>query len=379
MRTNENSIDHTSANASDIGYIGKIPVRNLWLLLLYASDLFRHKSIAEQGIEDSPDDVAHLVAEILTHHVELRIRRNLSFGYLPRANDLKRVRGRIDLLRTKRRHLLKRGMIACQYEELSIDTARNRYVAAALRQLAKLISPQSDWRRQCHLFATIFEKMGVNREKPAWSEVATDRIGHHNADDRYMLDAARLVFELVLPTETTGNRHHISPDRNYQVWKLFEKGVAGFYNVTLSGYGWRTQAGTRMLWPIKTKSSDEIDRIFPNMYTDIILEHQDQRRRIIVDTKFTHILQKGQWNNESLRSNHLYQIYTYLRSQERSDDPLSLTASGLLLHPSTGVNVNEFVTIQGHEIRFATVDLAAETSVIRNQLFRAIGVENPDT
>jgi len=27
------------------GYIGRIPVRNLWLLMLYASDLFRSRGI----------------------------------------------------------------------------------------------------------------------------------------------------------------------------------------------------------------------------------------------------------------------------------------------------------------------------------------------
>lgn len=380
MQTNENSTDYASTNVSNIDYIGKIRVRNLWLLLLYASDLFRHKSEVGQSIEDNPDDVANLVAEILVHHVELRIKRNLSLGYLSRKDDLKRVRGRIDLLRTERRHLLERGLIACQHEELSTDTARNRYVAAALRQLVKLVSIQSGWKHRCHLLATTFEKMGVGREKPVWSKVAADRIGHHDADDRYMLDAARLVFELALPTEMAGNRHHISPDRNNLPWirRLFEKGVAGFYKVTLSKHGWQTQAGSRIRWPIQTKSSDEIDRVFPDMYTDIILEHQDQRRRIIIDTKFTNVLQKNRWDQETLRSHYLYQIYTYLRSQEHEDHPLSKTASGLFLHPSTGVDVDEFVTIQGHEIHFATVNLAAETSVIRDQLIRAIGIKKPE-
>ena len=379
MQTTENVVDHSPANKANIGYIGEVPVRNLWLLLLYASDLFRHQSETEQGIEDNPDDVADLVAEILIHHVALQIRRNLSLGYRSRNNDLRRIRGRIDLLRTKRRHLLKRGMVACRYEELSIDTPRNRYVAAALHQLSKLVSAQSRWRHQCHLLAMTFEKMGVSQKKPVWSEVAADRVGRHNANDRYMLDAARLAFELALPTEAAGNRHHISPDRS-EAWvrTLFEKAIAGFYNVTLSRRGWKIRTGTPLHWPIEaeSKSSEKIDRIFPGMFTDIILE--DQHRRIIIDTKFTHILRENQWGKETLKSGYLYQIYAYLRSQERDDDPPSRTASGLLLHPSTGFDVNEFAIIQGHQIHFSTIDLTAETSVIRNQLFRAIGIESPE-
>jgi len=47
------------------GYIGRIPVRNLWLLMLYASDLFRIRGTGKAGLEDSPDDVPDLIAEIL--------------------------------------------------------------------------------------------------------------------------------------------------------------------------------------------------------------------------------------------------------------------------------------------------------------------------
>ena len=48
------------------GYIGCIPVRNLWLLMLYASDLFRNRGIGE----DSPDELPDLVAQILADAVE---------------------------------------------------------------------------------------------------------------------------------------------------------------------------------------------------------------------------------------------------------------------------------------------------------------------
>jgi len=49
------------------------------------------------------------------------------------------------------------------------------------------------------------------------------------------------------------------------------------------------------------------------------------------------------------------------------------TASGLLLHPSIGQTVNEAVVIQGHEIRFATVDLAGDARAIRRNLLELVG------
>ena len=49
------------------GFIGRIPVRNIWLLLLYASRLYRELPASRRvQLEDAPDDIPHLVAEILT-------------------------------------------------------------------------------------------------------------------------------------------------------------------------------------------------------------------------------------------------------------------------------------------------------------------------
>ena len=104
------------------GYVGRIPVRNLWLLMLYASDLFRSHGKGGAGLEENPDDLPDLVAEILAHTVEERQRRRLSLGYRTREAALNRVRGRIDLLATERRRLLSRGLVACRFDELTIDT-----------------------------------------------------------------------------------------------------------------------------------------------------------------------------------------------------------------------------------------------------------------
>ena len=46
--------------------------------------------------------------------------------------------------------------------------------------------------------------------------------------------------------------------------------------------------------------------------------------------------------------------------------------AGLLLHPSVGEMMDETAVMQGHAIRFATVDLAASASEIREQLLRVV-------
>jgi len=147
--------------------------------------------------------------------------------------------------------------------------------------------------------------------------------------------------------------------------------------VVLSKKGWRVEAGRKIRWQIE-RQSEGIDRILPSMQTDITLEHRGEGRRIVIDTKFNSLLTSGWHREETLRSGYIYQVYTYLRSQEGSGDPLWDDASGLLLHPSVGKTVNQFVVIQNHEIRFATVDLGATARDIREQLLQAVGVTYAD-
>jgi 5-methylcytosine-specific restriction enzyme subunit McrC len=89
-----------------VGRVGRIPVRNLWLLMLYASDLFRALGEASIALEDKLDEIPELVAEILAQATELRLRRALTTGYRQETAELGRVRGRIDLLATLRKESL---------------------------------------------------------------------------------------------------------------------------------------------------------------------------------------------------------------------------------------------------------------------------------
>jgi 5-methylcytosine-specific restriction enzyme subunit McrC len=357
---------------SEARCIGRIPVRNLWLLLLYASSLYRHRTDRSRlAAEENPDEIPDLVAEILAHHVERRRRRNLTFGYHSREAVVGRVRGRIDLLRTESGRLLDRGAVACRFEELTVDTARNRYVRAALDEIAKIVR-RSDLAHRCRSLAGSLCRMGVASGKPSRSDLSVDRFGRQDADDRQMVSAAHLAFDLAMPTESAGSLHQSLPDHEITwVRKVYEKGVAGFYEVALSGSSWRVDAGRTIRWQIEGKTSG-IDQILPSMRTDIVLENCSAGQRLVIDTKFNAMLTRGWYRDETVRSGYVYQIYAYLRSQERMTDPLSANASGMLLHPAVGAMLDESVVIQGHTIRFATVDLAADAMEIRAQLLRLV-------
>ena len=360
--------------APSVRCVGRIPLRNIWFLLVYASESARFLGSGKARLEDHLDDLPDLLGRLLAQEVERRMRRNLTRGYQHRSAALTRVRGRIDLLATSAGRLLERGEVACRFDELTLDTARNRLVRAALERLARLVTDQAT-ARSCRSLAADLGRAGVSGLRPSRADLARSQMGRNDLADQRMLALSRLAFDLALPSEEAGANQLMRPEREeHWVRRLFEKAVGGLYTLELEPMGWRVRPGCQLDWPV-TAPTEGISAILPGMRTDIILDAPDGRR-LVIDTKFTSIMTKGWHRAESLKSGHIYQIYAYLRSQEQPEDPVypSNSASGMLLHPAIDRHVDESVTIQGHQIRFVTVDLSAKPESIRRALLAAADV-----
>lgn len=130
--------------------------------------------------------------------------------------------------------------------------------------------------------------------------------------------------------------------------------------------------GKPLSWPI-AETTPGIAQVFPSMRTDIVIDRRDQLQRLVIDTKFTGVLSSGWYREQSLRTGYVYQLYAYLRSQVGQGDPRADQASGLLLHPAINGDFDESVVIQGHQLRFATVDLAGSHSEIKSRLLELAG------
>ena len=344
----------------------RVPVSNLWLLYLYASSLYAHLTADERvQAENSPDDLVELAARILSEAADRRLRRSLSVGYVDRHEVVSAVRDRIDHLGTARGRHLERGRVLCSFTELSIDTPRNRYVAAALALAGRRLGRgEAGLARACLKAASQFERVGVQVGRPDPQTPRREVFGHYDREDRRLMAAAQLVVERLLPSHATGASAVQALDYSDRTLrKLFEDAVRGFYRANLPG--WRVGARD-LAWP----SADALPPAFPKMTTDITLDRPDGTR-LIIDTKFTSALSKpSEYHGERLKSGHLYQLYAYLRTQEGRGDSAADHASGLLLYPSTegAPDVDVEVVMQGHTLRAATVDLGGSASEIRARL-----------
>ena len=350
-----------------------IPVRNLWLLLVYASDLAAFGNRFDGSVDEAAD-LPELLARLLTVVVERRLRHNLTRAYEPRAAVLHRVRGRIDWLQTESGMLLQRGEVACRFEDLTHDTPRNRLVRAALEAMAGRVS-NPEVATECRGLARHLDLLGVRSTRPSRAEMTRERFGRHDAEDRLMVTVAELALDLVLPSEAAGDFAATRLDRDEKLLRrIFEKAVAGLCRHELHGRsGWTVSPQKPLKWNL-TAGSAGFTAWLPGMNADVVLEQQlpTSRRRIVVETKFADALTTGQYGKAMFKNGHLYQLYAYLQTQTGAGDIAADKAEGVLIYPTVGLEIDEWAVIQDHRIRLATVDLAGTSASIRGRLLKLV-------
>jgi 5-methylcytosine-specific restriction enzyme subunit McrC len=347
-----------------------IPLRNLWVLLLYASDLAEFADRFD-GSADDRTDLPELIARLLNWVVERRLRQNLSRSYVGTSGVLHRVRGRIDWLRTVSGRHLDRGEVVCRYEELTADTARNRLIRAALETSASSVADREVARNSAAL-ARLLAEQGVGPQRPSRSEMARDRIARHDAHDKQVVTVAHLALEASLPNEDAGSSTTTRLQRDEKLLRrIFERAVAGLYKHELDRRnGWTVRSQKLLAWHVTTRS-EGFAKLLPGMNADVVLERRcngEPARKIVVETKFADALTTNAFQQDVFKSAHLYQLYAYLRSQAGRGEPADDGSSGLLLYPVVDGDLEERGTVQGHEIKIATVDLTTPVSTFRHRL-----------
>lgn len=366
---------------SNIETFDDIPIENIWFLFLYASDLAQFKGMFRTEIEKSAS-IYDLLGKLLYSAVEHRLKNNLNQQFEPTSSVLSRVRGRIDHLKTAQGQLMQKGQIACRFENLTVDTTQNRLVKTALKILSARVH-NSSIASQCYFWENRLASMGVGAMPVSAHELKQIHTSRNSQNDRLMIEIAKLVFTMQMPTRKLGNHAFQNIDiSDHLIRRLFEKAIRNFYKLELSSdTSWNTYPTEKKLsWPIEEKSK-RIDGIMPKMKADIILTNVPAQRRIIIDTKFASIFGTSQYRDKTLKSHYIYQLYSYLRSQEDRDETASKSAEGILLHPSIDENLDEYIKMQGHKIRFVTINLAQSWQHISNDLISIITedqINNPD-
>lgn len=336
-----------------------IPIQNLWLLMLYASDLrLSHLRQAIAFIETHQAEPSLLLwfverlEQYLKQPQQQGIQQQQALGY---------IRGKVDIARTYRRHMLQRGQVHCQFSQLSFNSPQHQYLYAVLDQLCihhQTLQPRF---KRCQ---QQFQQLGVH---PNFKQSAPPILSN-DTPLAELMNLAKLVMEGYLPSTTQGKYLWQQPQHHDVHWlrQLFERAVGGFYKKYLPKT-WQVLQGTVLKWPKHTEH-----QALPQMKTDVILKDQDGRC-ILIDTKFTQIWTQGYYRKQALfKSPHLYQLYSYLRSQEYPESRFHFS-QGLLIYPSVGQSIQADLQLHGYQIGFYTLDLTQDQTQIEQQLLSFIG------
>ena len=118
-------------------------------------------------------DLLELLIGLFTNRLLTAVRRGLPRRYIGHEDDLKLLRGRLNVIRQVTHLAVRPDLLACRFDELSEDTPLNRVLKAAVSRLARVARTAANARRLAELAAR-FELVGVTPD-PLREPVRLDR------------------------------------------------------------------------------------------------------------------------------------------------------------------------------------------------------------
>lgn len=338
-----------------------IPIQNIYYLLCYAWRRLEERDLLALDVDDVTE-LVDLFGRVLLGGVRHLRRRGLDRGYLNHEERTSTIRGRVDLDRTVRENLLKHGRVCCRYDHLSHDVLHNRILRSTMEaliadsaidpELAQGLSEALRWFagvERVALTPSVFRKLQLHR---------------NNAVYGFLMDICRLVMEQLLVSEQRGEslfRDFLRSDEEMRL--LFEQFVRNFYDLELTD---ARVIAKKLVWA-GAAADDVSAQVLPGMVTDVTIERDN--RVIIMDTKYTPkaLIEAYHGGGERLRTEHLYQLFAYVRNAEALGGKWK-TCEGVLLYPSIGSDFRFEYDFAKHRMRICSVDLSVKWSLIRDEL-----------
>ncbi|MGA7742437.1 MAG: hypothetical protein WBV96_22055 [Polyangia bacterium] len=336
-------------------------------MLLYAWDMAHWRGAARVKAEDAPN-LLGLLAWVLVESTQQLLRQQLGRAHRQTTAEIQGIRGRLDFGASLRRRAFDAGRAVCRFPELSVDTLKNRIVRSSMKALVRdpRLAPGADNSRvgqlRHDLDAAVQAMEGVTIIKVSGADFAQLQLGRSELAYRLPLKICELIYEMQMPSETEGDAFLTALVRDeMKMNELFEAFVRNFYRYHLDGHDVRSEA---LGWP----TAEATDHM-PGMVTDItISDRRPPHQRTVIDTKFYgSALGINRFGQAKFHSANLYQLYAYLRTQEGRGDSYR-TARGMLIYPTTDLELDVPFHLQGHHVRIVTLNLTAPWVEIASRL-----------
>lgn len=335
-----------------------IPIKNLYFILCYSWGRLDEGALINISADEikAPQD---LLARVLINGTNRLLKEGLDRGYVEELEETASLRGKIDFSTSIRKLLFHQGMAAVLIDDLSHNIPHNQILKTTIADLLK--NPDID--RKLHSELQITERSLRSIDLIDLNAATFKRVQLHQNNSFYsfLMNVCELVFLNSQPDSEGGEVKFRDFTRDeVKMRKVFQDFVLNFYRLNQSRYSVDPE---RLDWD--ALDGDDDSWMFPFMYTDVTLTSPD--RKIVLDTKYYQEAFQNNWGKQTIRSDHLYQLNTYLDYSPKPLDP-DARLDGILLYPATNEEFTLKKHTRGHQIIVAAIDLRKDWKSISDRL-----------
>lgn len=332
-----------------------IPIKNLYFLLCYSWSRLDEGSlvnISSDQITTPPD----LLAKVLINGVNRLLKDGIDRGYITELQESSSLKGKIDFGVSLSKLLFQQAKAATHVDDLSVDILHNQILKTTIFNLHKNAKLNIELRSELKKILTSLRDVSVIRLNA--SIFKRVQIYQNNSFYSFLMNVCELIYVNLLPDEKTGDWKFKDFTRDERkMHKVFQDFAFNFYRINQNKYAVKSEKLNYQALAL----DDSLD-LLPNMYTDVTLESDEEK--IILDTKYYQEAFQSNWGKKSFRSEHLYQLNTYL---DYSDSPHK-KPSGILLYPATNEEFTHEFDTPRHHFKIAAVDLRKDPKDIEKRM-----------
>ena len=337
-------------------------IKNIYYMLSYAFHALKQEDY-EKVAAESFDKTEDLFAAILARGVSVQLKRGLYREYVSVRDNIAVVRGKVELANTLRLKQKKIQKLSCNYDEFSENNIYNQILKTTMQMLLHTDNVDNVRKNELKKLIVFFSSVDtVEIRHIKWNKLI---YGRNNRSYELLLNICYLLITGMLQTTENGGYKMMSfSDENME--KLFERFVLSYYKEHHSEL---SPNASQIKWDISQEdTTKEMIHFLPKMQSDITLQRGN--KTLIIDAKYYGQSLAKYYDKSTLRSAHLYQIFTYVKNYDIQNTG---NVSGLLLYAKTENEIfpdMEPVTISGNKIGAYTLDLNVDFKHIAKQLDR---------
>ena len=338
-----------------------IPILNLYYLLIYSWDSLEEAELIDVEIEDKTK-LVELFGRVLNSGVEHLLRRGLDRQYLEFKDVIPGIKGKVDLTGSVKQNLRVRARALCEFDELNHNIIHNRIIKSTIRLLCKVSDLPKGLKSKLE---DTYRRLGGIDEVSLSEKVFRSVQLHRNIRFyRFLLDVCKMIKDNLFIDEQTGRAKFRDFYRDEKLMRtVFENFVRNFYLREQTVFKVHRD---KTPWQ-KTTGDDQSLVALPQMKTDVSLTSTSLNRKIIIETKFSPQVFKKHYEKLSLRSEHLYQLFSYIMNIAAKGG-INKNLEAILLYPTAQSEVDLLYEMHGHSVRIFTLNLNQSWEQIHQDL-----------